>query len=116
MGLEGQQADRMRAQALWLNKEYERASEYMLSAQEPNEAARGFWHSEDLQAAESLDAQEAPFRAVADLTTQIGTAVQEPTGLPPLAEARALVESSIGARNSIEELLRQVERTPPDGQ
>lgn len=112
MGLEGQQADRMRAQALWLNKEYERASEYMLSAQEPNEAARGFWHSEDLEAAESLDVSEAPFRAVADLTTQIGTAVQEPQGLPPLAEARALIESSMGARNSIEELLRQVERVP----
>ncbi|TNJ42279.1 hypothetical protein [Phaeobacter sp. B1627] len=113
MGLEGAQADRMRARALWRNKEYERASEYMLSAQELNEAARGFWHSEDLNAAEQFDTEAAPFRAVADLTTQIDTAVSEPQGLPPLAEARALLESSAGARSSIEELLRQVERAPP---
>jgi len=110
MGLEGEQADRMRAKALWLNKEYNRASEYMLSAQELNEAARGFWHSEDRQAVETLDQDRAPFRAVSDLTDQIDAAVREPQGLPPLAEARALVESSMGARSSIEELLRQVER------
>ncbi|NIZ15688.1 hypothetical protein, partial [Phaeobacter sp. HF9A] len=113
MGLEGRQADRMRAEALWRNKEYERASEYMMSAQDLNEAARGFWHSEDLDAAETLDEAAAPFRAVAELTSDIDAAVQEPQDLPPLAEARALVESSIGARSSIEELLRQVERTPP---
>ncbi|OIQ33351.1 MAG: hypothetical protein BM562_02705 [Alphaproteobacteria bacterium MedPE-SWcel] len=113
MGLEGAQADRMRARALWRNKEYERASEYMLSAEDLNEAARGFWHSEDLTAAEQLDTEAAPFRAVADLTNEIDTAVSEPQGLPPLAEARALLESSAGARNSIEELLRQVERAPP---
>ncbi len=112
MGLEGQQADRMRAKALWQNKEYERASEYMMSAQDLNEAARGYWHSEDLESAEGLDQEAAPFRAVADLTSRIDTAVKEPEGLPPLAEARALVESSIGARTSIEELLRQVERAP----
>ncbi len=112
MGLEGEQADRMRAQALWRNKEYERASEYMLSAQNLNEAARGFWHSEDLEAAEGLDTEAAPFRAVADLTNQIDSAVQQPEGLPPLAEARALLESSAGARSSIEELLRQVQRAP----
>jgi len=113
MGLEGQQADRMRAKALWLNKEYDRASEYMLSAQELNEAARGFWHSEDFDAAETLDQEVAPFRAVSDLTTRIDAAVQDPEGLPPLAEARALIESSIGARGSIEELLRQVDRDAP---
>ena len=114
MGLEGQQADRMRAEALWRNKEYERASQYMVSAQDLNEAARGFWLSEDLDAAEALDEEAAPFRAVADLTKQIDTAVQEPQGMPPLAEARALVESSAGARSSIEELLRQVERVAPE--
>ncbi|WP_417839773.1 hypothetical protein [Tritonibacter scottomollicae] len=114
MGLEGQQADRMRAEALWRNKEYERASQYMVSAQDLNEAARGFWLSEDLDAAEALDEEAAPFRAVADLTKQIDTAVQEPQGMPPLAEARALIESSAGARTSIEELLRQVERTEPE--
>ncbi|KUP94765.1 hypothetical protein [Tritonibacter horizontis] len=114
MGLEGEQADRMRARALWRNKEYERASEYMMSAQDLNAAARGFWHSENLESAESLDTEVAPFRAVADLTNQIDTAVREPEGLPPLAEARALLESSAGARSSIEELLRRVERTPPE--
>ena len=114
MGLEGQQADRMRAEALWRNKEYERASEYMMSAEDLNGAARGYWLSEDLEAAEAIDQDAAPFRSVAEVTKQIDSAVRDPEGLPPLAEARALVESSAGARSSIEELLRQVERTPQE--
>ena len=114
MGLEGQQADRMRAEALWRNKEYERASEYMMSAQDLDGAARGFWLSEDLEAVEAISEDAAPFRSVAEVTKQIDSAVREPEGLPPLAEARALVESSVGARSSIEELLRKVERTPDE--
>lgn len=112
MGLESKQADAMRAQALWQNQEYQRASEYLLQSDNPNEAARGYWYSSDFESAEALDREAAPFGTVAELTTEIDEAATKPEGLPPLAEARALLESSMTARTDIEELLRQVTRDP----
>lgn len=114
MGLEGKQADRMRAEALWLNQEYERASEYLLQSEDPNGAARGYWHSADLESAEAIDRDAAPFGEVAELTTDIDAAAQAPEGLPPLAEARALVESSMSARSDIEKLLGQLSPEQPE--
>ena len=110
MGLEGKQADRMRAQALWLNQEYERAGEYLLESEDQNGAARGFWYSADFETAEQLDREAAPFGEVAELTIGIDKAAQAPEGLTPLAEARALVDSSMSARTDIERLLGQVTR------
>ena len=109
MGLEGTEANRLRAEALWRNGEYGRSGEYMQVAQDPNAAARGFWHSEDMDAIQSIDAgEEAPFRRVADVTTEIGETAKDPEGLTPLAHARALVESSQGTRGGIEDLLNQL--------
>jgi Fe2+ transport system protein FeoA len=111
MGLKGKQADRLRAQALWLNEEYERAAEYLLESEDQNGAARGFWYSADLEAAEQLDRDAAPFGEVAELTIGIDEAAQAPEGLTPLAEARSLVDSSMSARTDIERLLGQVTRS-----
>ena len=111
MGLKGKQADRLRAQALWLNEEYERAAEYLLESEDQNGAARGFWYSADLEAAEKLDRDAAPFGEVAELTIGIDEAAQAPEGLTPLAEARSLVDSSMSARTDIERLLGQVTRS-----
>lgn len=109
MGLEGSDANQLRAKALWQNGEFDRAGEYLLAEQQTNEAARGFWHSENLDAIEAMETtSEAPFGAVASATTQIGETVQDPQGLSPLAHARALVESSEGTRGGIADLLNRV--------
>ncbi|WP_193748256.1 hypothetical protein [Leisingera sp. ANG-M1] len=109
MGLEGSDANRIRAEALWRNGEYDRAGEYLLAEDEANAAARGFWHSENLEAIEAIeDGEDAQFGAVASVTTQIGETAQDPEGLTPLAHARALVESSEGTRGGITDLLNQV--------
>lgn len=109
MGLEGSAANRMRAQALWRNGEYSRAGEYLLAEDETGAAARGFWHSEDLEAIDAIeDRSEVPFGTVASVTTQIGETAQDPEGLAPLAHARALVESSEGTRGGIVDLLNQI--------
>ncbi|WP_019295227.1 MULTISPECIES: hypothetical protein [unclassified Leisingera] len=109
MGLEGSAANHMRAQALWRNGEYGRAGEYLLAEEEADAAARGFWHSENLSAIETIEEESAvPFGAVASVTTQIGETAQDPVGLTPLAHARALVESSEGTRGGIADLLDQV--------
>lgn len=109
MGLEGSEANRMRAEALWRNGEYDQAGEYLLAENEANEAARGFWHSENLDAIEAMETEDsAQFETVASVTTQIGETAQNPEGLTPLAHARALVASSKGTRGGIADLLTQV--------
>ncbi|WP_323782448.1 hypothetical protein [Leisingera sp.] len=109
MGLDGSEANRMRAKALWRNGEYGRAGEYLLAEDEADAAARGFWHSENLGAIEAMEAgDDAQFGAVASVTTQIGETAQDPEGLSPLAHARALVESSAGTRGGIADLLTKV--------
>ena len=110
MGLDGSDANRMRAEALWRNGEYARSGEYMLEEEDMNAAARGFWHSEDLEAIETITpAEDAPFGQVANVTSQISETSQDPEGLTPLAHARALVESSIGTRDNILDLLNRVD-------
>ncbi|MFY0308535.1 hypothetical protein ACFMBG_01400 [Leisingera sp. D0M16] len=109
MGLDGSRANRLRAEALWRNGEYARAGEYLLAEDEKDAAARGFWHSENLGAIEEIEPEEgAQFGTVASVTTKIGETAQDPDSLPPLAYARALVESSEGTRGGIADLLNQV--------
>ncbi|MGR3761339.1 hypothetical protein ACUXV3_14595 [Roseobacteraceae bacterium NS-SX3] len=109
MGLEGSEANRLRARALWRNGEFGRAGEYLLAEKETDAAARGFWHSEDLAAIGALDAEEpSQYRQVAGLTESIGQTATDPEGLPPLAHARALVETSAGTRDGIQALLRKL--------
>ena len=56
-----------------------------------------------------MDADDTEqFGGVARVTTQIEETAKEPTGLPPLAHARALVESSEGTRGGIADLLQKV--------
>jgi len=111
MGLDGAEANKLRAQALWQNGEFGRAGEYLLAEQDVDAAARGFWHSENLEAI-TPDA-DGQFSQVADVTAQLDAQVQGPEDMTPLAHARALVESSVGTRTQIEALLQGV--TPNAG-
>lgn len=106
MGLDGPKANKLRAQALWQNGEFGRAGEYLLAEQETDAAARGFWHSENLEAITPND--DGQFSQVAEVTAQLGVQAQDPEEMSPLAHARALVESSIGTRDRIEALLQGV--------
>lgn len=109
MGLEGTKANRLRADALWRNGEFSRAGEYLLVEEDINAAARGFWHSEDMDAIDTMiPANEAPFGQVATVTSEISKTSEDPEGLSPLAHARALVESSVGTRDNIADLLNRV--------
>lgn len=112
MGLDSPESNRLRAQALWRNGEFGRAGEYLLAEEETDAAARGFWHSENLEAiAPSEDGQ---FSQVAEVTAELDVRAQDPGEMTPLAHARALVESSVGTRDSIEALLRGVSHDPED--
>jgi len=110
MGLDGAEANKLRAEALWRNGEFGRAGEYLQAEQETDAAARGFWHSENLDAITSNE--DGQFSQVADVTAQLDVQVQDPGEMTPLAHARALVESSVGTRDSIQALLDGVTRDP----
>ena len=113
MGLDGSEANRLRAKALWRNGEFSRASEYLLAEQDRNGAARGFWHSEDMDAIETIitaeEEEQMPFEEVATVTHSISRTSADPEDLTPLAHARALVDSSITTRDSILELLNRIQ-------
>lgn len=108
-GLEGSAANQLRARAYWLEGNYDQASQVLLEEKETEEAARGFWLSENYQAISGIDeAENARFGQVATVTTEIDRVARDPEGMPPLAEARALMETSQGTRERIEDLLSRV--------
>ncbi|MQQ08325.1 hypothetical protein GFB49_07675 [Epibacterium sp. SM1979] len=108
-GLQSSEANRLRARAYWQDGDYNSASQVLLKEEDTEEAARGFWLSENYQAISGIDgASEARFGAVANVSTEIDRVAQDPEGMPPLAEARALMETSAGTRTRIEELLSRV--------
>ncbi len=107
--LSGSDANRLRAQAFWNSGDYERAGEFLLEEEQADEAARGYWLSENYQAISGIEnSEQLGYGALASVTTELDQAAKDPEGMPPLAEARALVESSIGTRDRIEELLNKV--------
>lgn len=108
-GIESSEANQLRAQAYWLSEDYSQASDYYMAEDAMQEATRGYWLSENYQA---ISGVEEGYGAVASVTTEIDQIAQDPVGMPPLAEARALVETSVGTRSRIEELLRQVSEVP----
>ena len=110
MGLDSPEANVLRAKALWQNGEFSRASEYLLAEEDTDGAARGFWHSENLEAI--TPDENVQFSQVAEVTAQLDVRAQDPEEMTPLAHARALVESSVDTRDSIEALLRGVTNDP----
>jgi len=107
--MDGSEANQLRAQALRQNGDYKRAGEVLLAEQEADEAARVFWLSENYQAIDEIEnAEQLGYGALASVTTEIDEIAKDPEGMPPLAEARALVESSVGTRDRIEDLLNRV--------
>lgn len=106
MGMEGSEANKLRAEAHWMTGQYREAGEYLMEEDETEQAARGFWHSEDLETAAASG--ETSFAEVAEVTSALEQKAEEPGEMTPLARAKALVESSIGTRDEIAALLERV--------
>lgn len=112
MGMEGSEANKLRAKAHWMTGEYNEAGEYLMEENQTEEAARGFWLSEQLEPARSTG--QTAFAEVAEVTSAIGENAKDPVDMTPLAHARALMESSIGTRDEITALLDRVTSDPAE--
>lgn len=112
MGMEGSEANKLRAEAHWMTGQYREAGEYLMEEDETEQAARGFWHSEDLETAAASG--ETSFAEVAEVTSALERKAGEPEEMTPLARAKALVESSIGTRDEIAALLASVKPEKPE--
>ena len=104
LGLSGSQAAKLRAQALWQKGDFLQAGQMLAAVGEHDEAARGFWMAETWgEVPEQADARYAQIVAG---SVDLRDSSDEETQLPPLAEARALMQGSSAARSGIAELLQ----------
>lgn len=102
LGLVGEEADRLRAGAQWQIKDYQRAANHLLAVQEINGATRGFWLSDQWDA--MPDTNETHYGQIVNVARKIDTDQVELAASTPLAEARALVETSQTTRRNISDL------------
>ncbi len=109
-GLEGREASRLRAAAMWQNGDYREAGHMLLAANDPDAAVRGFWLSEEWGAIP--DGGDQGYRMIAGISQQLTEVDDDGDLLPPLAMARALVDSSLGTRRDIAEILQKISAEP----
>lgn len=104
LSLSGPEASDIRARAMQMNGDFERAGLALMEAEKYEEAARNLWLA---NATDSLPATEDTLRfaRLAELTTQLSESTDADTLAPPLAGARMLLDDSADARVRIEELL-----------
>ena len=95
---------------MWQNGDFQRAGEMFLAAEDIDAAARGFWLSETWDAIPQ--AGESRYRQVADVMAELNRSETGTAALTPLAQARALIQSSSAARGGIEDLLQFAEVDP----
>ena len=69
-------------------------------------ATRGFWLAEDLQAIPTTLSE--PYGQVVNTTLKLNHPDTEKDGLPPLAQARDLMQNSLSVREDIANLLQFV--------
>ena len=105
LGVEGPEADRLRARAMWANGDYEAAGALLLAAEDTPGAARSFWLADALDAVPA-EAESGPYGATAEITRALNAEPQ--ADLPPLAQARALVDDAAATRDRIAAMLAQL--------
>lgn len=107
LGLNGPKAAKLRASAMMQNGDYQQAGQMLVAAEDFDAATRGFWLAEDWQAVPE-NAGEV-YGQVVDTTLKLKHVDTETDELPPLAQARDLMQNSSSVRADIASLLQFVE-------
>lgn len=104
LGITGSAADKVRISAMWQNKNYSEAASLAAEARDNERAARGFFLSGDYEA---IPEDSTRFiKAGGAAKRLINSSLPE---LPPLEQARALLNESAVARGDIAQLLDETE-------
>ena len=107
LGLNGAEAASLRASAMMQNRDYQKAGQMLIMADDIDAATRGFWLAEDWEAVPQHTGEG--YGQVVDTTLKLKQTASEETELPPLARARDLMQDSSSARADIAHLLQLVE-------
>jgi hypothetical protein len=117
LGLDGAEPARMRARAMAQTGDFAAFADYMQRAGDSDAAARGFWLA---GATESTPDGDGRYERIAGLSERIAAGNPDEAALPPLAQARALLDNSRALRDDIGALLDRTtdaaSKTDPDGQ
>lgn len=107
LGLDGPEPARLRAAAMAQTGNYAAFSDYMLRAQDRDAALRGLWLTGS--SVEDVDGGDGDgdghYERIAGLSRRIVSEDPETQTLPPLAQARALLDGSLSLRTDIARLL-----------
>lgn len=106
MDLDGAEAERLRAAALFRVGEHRNAAEASMRAQDVDGAARGYWLAD--AAAEVSPLGDTPYLPVAAATGRLTPSADPDLPAGPLAHAGALLEQSRSARADVNALLAAV--------
>ncbi|MFT7593160.1 MAG: hypothetical protein ACI8R4_000473 [Paracoccaceae bacterium] len=107
LGLNGPEAARLRASAMMQNGDYQLAGQMLVAAEDFDAATRGFWLAEDWEAVP--EHQGKGYGQVVETTLKLKLTDGTTADLPPLAQARDLMQNSYSVRADIANLLQFVE-------
>ncbi len=110
LGLDGPEAARVRASAMRQNGDYSQAGAMLMAAEDVDAATRSFWLAEDWEAVPEHSG--TGYGQVVDTTRELNRQGETTSDLPPLAQARELMQTSMATRADIADLLQFVEATP----
>ncbi|MCB1364754.1 MAG: hypothetical protein KDK02_11570 [Rhodobacteraceae bacterium] len=106
LGLDGPEADRLRAAALAQTGDYHRAGRILLQTEDLDGAARGFWIAGE--PALSPSGEDLPYQRIVAATRRLEREPDPDTAAGPLAQARDLIASSRATRDDIATLLQDL--------
>lgn len=104
LGIDGAEPARMRARAMAQTGDFAAFADYMRQAGDTDAAARGFWLA---GATENIPDGDGRYQRIAGLSGRITAGYPAETTLPPLAQARALLDNSRTLRDDIGALLER---------
>lgn len=110
LSLIGEDAEKLRAEALWQIEDYQKAATHLLAVQEINAATRGLWFARQWDVLPEAD--DTHYGKIASVARQLDVSAPDLEPLSPLAEARALIETSRIVRNDVSDLRNFVGSVP----
>ncbi|MBE1285543.1 MAG: hypothetical protein GJ676_19680 [Rhodobacteraceae bacterium] len=109
LGVQSKDADLLRAQAMLINGDVAQAASLQAASGDP-QAARSYWHARQ-EPEDNAVADQTPFGGVLEVTSRLREDSGPLENLPPLAQAQALIDSSVLTRATLDDLFESLDAT-----